>query len=226
MRELKQFAHGGNIYTCSQDGKKWLDFSANINPLGVAPGVRQVLEHRLDDIAVYPEPCGERVKQALAAHYEIPGAAILVGNGSTELLYTYFHTYPCRKTVLPVPSFSEYERAVRAVGGTPVYVYSRRRRSFAFPLAEVCKACERAECVIIGNPANPTGTLIEREQLMYVIQQAQKWHTDVLIDESFLDFLPTAEQYTVLDLPQRFEHVIVFRSLTHFYALPGLRLGF
>ncbi|EGL35120.1 threonine-phosphate decarboxylase [Megasphaera lornae] len=226
VRVLKQFAHGGNIYTCSQDGKKWLDFSANINPLGVAPGVRQVLEHRLDDIAVYPEPCGERVKQALAAHYEIPGAAILVGNGSTELLYTYFHTYPCRKTVLPVPSFSEYERAVRAVGGTPVYVYSRRRRSFAFPLAEVCKACERAECVIIGNPANPTGTLIEREQLMYVIQQAQKWHTDVLIDESFLDFLPTAEQYTVLDLPQRFEHVIVFRSLTHFYALPGLRLGF
>ncbi len=119
---IQRFEHGGNVYQPSPKGKAWLDFSANINPLGLSPAVRQALAAHLDQVVHYPDPAGTVLRQALEQAYGVPGGSIVLGNGAAELFYLYMHTFRPQRVLLPVPSFSEYERAARAAGPSSIMV--------------------------------------------------------------------------------------------------------
>lgn len=82
---IKRFEHGGNIYQPAPDGGPWLDFSANINPLGLPESIRQALAAHLDAVVHYPDPAGTALRQALEGAYGVPGGTILLGNGAAEL---------------------------------------------------------------------------------------------------------------------------------------------
>lgn len=82
------------------------------------------------------------------------------------------------------------------------------------------------DCIVIGNPNNPTGTLATADEVLALAEVGARKGTDILVDESFLDFLPSDETYSVLDQAGDRDNLFVIRSLTKFYALPGLRLGF
>ncbi len=86
---IQRFEHGGNVYQPSPKGKAWLDFSANINPLGLSPAVRQALAAHLDQVVHYPDPAGTALRQALEQAYGVPGGSIVLGNGAAELFYLY-----------------------------------------------------------------------------------------------------------------------------------------
>ena len=130
---IKRFEHGGNIYQSAPDGGPWLDFSANINPLGLPESIRQALAAHIDAVVHYPDPAGTALRQALEGAYGVPGGTILLGNGAAELFYLYMHTFRPQRVLLPVPSFSEYERAARAVGAVIGYEYLKEDDDFAFP---------------------------------------------------------------------------------------------
>lgn len=223
---MERFEHGGNIYQKTPAGEKWLDFSANINPLGLSKKVRQALTAHLEEVIHYPQPEGEALRQKIAAVYQLPAAAVILGNGAAELFYLYMHTFRPQKVVIPVPSFNEYERAARAVGAEIRYLYLQEADGFAYPWQQLKKACAWADCLLLGQPNNPTGTLARKEDLLALLEVCQKQQTDLLVDESFLDFLPDAQQYSLLTEAAGSAHLFVLRSLTKFYALPGLRLGF
>lgn len=218
-----KFTHGGNIY---KDGKQWLDFSANINPLGLAPAVRQAITNHIEDVIHYPEPNGTALKQALARHYGVPQDALLLGNGAAELFYTYFHALPGRRAVIPIPTFSEYERAALAGQATIHYVQTVAANGFSVPWTALKAAITAGATVVLGNPNNPTGRLLLRDELVPFLEYARTQGAQVLIDESFLDFRDDAAQYTALPLLKKFDTLLIYRSLTKFFALPGLRLGF
>lgn len=218
-----RFTHGGNIYQGSQE---WLDFSANINPLGLSPVVRQAIEHHIDGIIHYPDPDGTALKQALSAYYAVPEEYLLLGNGAAELLYTYFHARQGQRVVVPAPTFSEYERAARAGKGTVQYIQTVAAQGFAVPWQAFTDALGAADIVIFTNPNNPTGRLITRDELVSFIEEAQKRNIMVLVDESFLDFRTDREAYTVMPCVRHYHNLMVLQSLTKFFALPGLRLGF
>lgn len=219
----EKFTHGGNIY---KDGKQWLDFSANINPLGLAPAVRQAIAGHIEDVIHYPDPDGRALKQALASHYDIPQETLLLGNGAAELFYTYFHALPGRRAVIPIPTFSEYERAALAGQAAIHYVPTVPDDDFALPWPALTAAVTPASTVVLGNPNNPTGRLLTRDELVPFLAYARQQGTHVLVDESFLDFRDDAAQYTALPLLATFDNLLIYRSLTKFFALPGLRLGF
>ena len=120
---IKRFEHGGNIYQPAPMAVRWLTFSANINPLGLPESIRQALAAHLDAVVHYPDPAGTALRQALEGAYGVPGWTILLGNGAAELFYLYMHTFRPQRVLLPVPSFSEYERAARAVGAVIGYEY-------------------------------------------------------------------------------------------------------
>ena len=106
-------AHGGNLWRASQRFQlppdQFLDYSANINPLGPPPAVLRSLAGQLRSLmARYPQPEAEELKEALAEYLEVPAESILLGNGGIELIYLlggYFHS---ARLVVPVPSFGEY----------------------------------------------------------------------------------------------------------------------
>lgn len=220
----KQFIHGGNVYAPKKQGT-WLDFSANINPLGLPESVQQTIMAHVQDIVHYPDPNGTALKEALCRHYHVRAEQLVLGNGAAEILYMYFHAYRGQRLILPVPSFSEYERAAKASKSHVSYAYMTEETRFTMPWTVLSKRLEDAHSVILGNPNNPTGTLFTVAEALPFIQAAKKAGTTVIVDESFLDFLDDTP-YSLIPYVKDYDNLIVLRSLTKCFAVPGLRLGF
>ena len=222
----RRFAHGGNIYDAAPGGGEWLDFSANINPLGLSQKVRQAIENGIEKIVHYPDPSARALKQAIAEHYDVPRENIVLGNGGAELFYVFFHAVRPKRVLLPVPSFSEYERAALSAGAEVVYLPLREENDFRMDEREILSQLQAGDCLILGNPNNPTGQLVKADMLERMISEAHHKNVRVLVDESFVDFRSDAGDYTVRSLVGTYDNLIVVQSLTKFFAIPGLRLGF
>ena len=222
----RRFAHGGNIYDAAPNGGEWLDFSANINPLGLSAAVRQAIADGIPRLVHYPDPSARALKQAIAEHYGVPQDNIVLGNGGAELFYVLFHTVRPRRLLLPVPSFSEYERAAISAGSEIVYIPLREEEGFRLDEQAVCASMEAGDCLILGSPNNPTGQRVERKVLEAVFEKAREKNVLTIIDESFMDFCADASDYTARYLASDYEDLVVVQSLTKFFAIPGLRLGF
>ncbi|MPL60475.1 Threonine-phosphate decarboxylase [bioreactor metagenome] len=228
---LNAFEHGGNIYTAARNGgclTNLIDFSANINPLGIPDSVRQSILANLDSIMTYPDAEAHGLKSAISQHYSINQNMITPGNGAVELLYVLCNALRPKQALIPAPTFSEYERSAQASGCKIQYVYLNPKTGFKIDIDHLITLVEdkSIDIVFIGNPNNPTGTLLERQELESLIQAAEKSNTLVVVDESFLDFLIDDSQYTCRPLLVRYQNLVILHSLTKFYAIPGLRLGF
>ncbi len=200
--------HGGNIFAVAREhGWDWrdvLDFSASINPLGPAPGVRQAIVNGIDRIGHYPEREPLCLANALADTWHVHPDQILLGNGATELIFFLARTLGKIELTIALPVFSEFHRA--------------------FPQAHFADLGNPAtwpdrDLFVLTRPANPTGWTLGLETLQDWLKTATN---PVLIDESFLEFSVQPSAATLLD-----EHpqLMILRSLTKFYALPGLRIG-
>ncbi len=222
----KQFCHGGDIYSEESPLGHWLDYSANINPLGMTDSVKNSIMASIDGLVHYPDPKGRELKQAISARYDIPVENIILGNGAAELFYVYFHAIRPGRVLLPVPSFSEYEKAAQCCGAQVDYFFLKEEEDFQVNLSQLAEAMKGYDAVILGNPNNPTGQLLEAEVLENFIVRAKELGVQILVDESFLDFLADREHYAVDKLVLKYHNLLVITSLTKFFAIPGLRLGF
>ena len=222
---MQRFSHGGNVYEAGQLGT-WLDFSANINPLGMSARVKQVIGQHIEALVHYPDPAGGALKEALSAYYQVPTQNLVLGNGAAELLYVFFHCVRPHRVLLPVPSFSEYERAARASGADILYQFLRPEDDFAWNGEQLQQRLPEADCVVLANPNNPTGNLYRAEIIRDFLEAAAVHGVWVIVDESFLDFRMDRERYTAALLAVQQPQLLVLQSLTKFYAIPGLRLGF
>lgn len=223
---IREFEHGGNIYEPAPDGEAWLDFSANINPLGLPSSVRNVLAREWGQVIHYPDPQGRELKTAIGTFYQVPTGNVILGNGAAELLYLFFHALRPRTVLLPVPSFNEYERAALAGNAGVKYFFMTATTAFDLDVLRLLPAMEGADCLVLGNPNNPTGNLLDREKVETIVAHAAKKNMTVIVDESFLDFRRDRESYTAFPLIRQYDNLFIIQSLTKFYALPGLRLGF
>jgi len=222
--------HGGNLRKASEDygmpADGWLDFSANINPLGLAESVRKSILQRLEHIVNYPDPEAIECKQAIAAHYALPCEQIVMGNGAVELIYLLVHKLRPRRVLLPAPAFSEYARSVRAIDGEIVYFPLREADEFRLDVPGFIDLLRGVDMCFLCNPHNPVGNLLSREALEPIIAAAARLSVPVVLDESFIDFLPDAGRITCRQLVSRYDNLVIIHSLTKFFAVPGLRLGF
>jgi threonine-phosphate decarboxylase len=181
-----------------------MDFSASINPLGPAPGVSQSICGALDRIARYPEREPVRLRTALAREWKVREDQVLTGNGATELIYFLARLFAGVRVTLALPAFSEFNRA--------------------FAEAETAELNDpatwpREGLLVLTRPANPTGSVLP---LNWLKEHLESTNHPVLVDESFLEFsgLPSASA-----LMEENPQLMILRSLTKFYALPGLRTG-
>jgi len=228
--------HGGNLAWAAQQAGcspvSILDFSASINPLGPPASAIAALQASLSQIRAYPDPDYTELRQAIAASHHLDPDWILPGNGAAELL-----TWASRDlatwaaTRWLAPGFADYARALEAFGAT------QQRYPLALPdcpLPELTRGDPpsgtlrdrpASDCgLLLNNPHNPTGRLWPAAELEPLLEQFAL----VVVDEAFLDFLPPDEQAQASLSQQVLHHsnLVVLRSLTKFYSLPGLRLGY
>ncbi len=232
--------HGGNlawaaaIAGCSPDSL--LDFSASINPLGPPASVVQAMAQALGQLSHYPDPQYTDLRRALAAYHQVPADWVLPGNGAAELL-----TWAARDMAespgerdappgchLLTPAFSDYGRALAAVE-VPVLPWllpmdrlmNRLSEGGTLDLPDPWPE-PQASCLLINNPHNPTGQLFSVERLRPLLER----FATVVVDEAFMDFLPPPQQQSLIAEVAHWPNLVVLRSLTKFYTLPGLRIGY
>ena len=222
----ERFTHGGNVYDFSPV-KAWLDFSANINPLGLSAAVREAIIGNLPQIVNYPDPDAKELIRAISRRYHAKKENIVLGNGATELFYLVFFALRLPTVLIYAPAFSEYERAALAAKTAPVFLPLSKSDNFALPVRRTIDEVAKGTAIIFGNPNNPTGTLAAADIRDEILTAAQKSGSWIIVDESFLDFIgERGTELSFMPFVEKYPRLVVVRSLTKFYAVPGLRLGF
>lgn len=213
--------HGGRALSFARehnvDYREVLDFSASINPLGPSPKAIAAIKDGADLVRVYPDENPVRLIRCLSERAHIPDDQFLIGNGATELLYFWLRSIRPRTATLVVPTFVEYRRALESVGAAVRIVQLNAGDHFRLP-----PVVADTDVVIVTNPNNPAGSYLPPEEMVDWIRRIPP-STQVFIDEAFVEF--TAQPSIVRQI-DRFPHLWVLRSMTKFYALPGLRLGY
>ncbi|MBY9078153.1 threonine-phosphate decarboxylase [Paenibacillus sp. HN-1] len=227
---LERNGHGGDLTTAQElygvPARRMLDFSANINPLGPPPGLRDVLAREWESLTHYPDPESRELRRAIAAKYEVNAASILTGNGAAELIDLIARTLKPTKAAVIEPAFREYAEAAIKAGAEIMAVPTYAEHEFAVPEEELLDACREADLLFIGQPNNPTGHWLSRDTLLRLMETAASHNTVIVADEAFLDFFEQERELTLIREAAESRHLIVTRSMTKFYAIPGLRLGY
>ncbi len=223
--------HGGNIYRLSETLKiperKVIDFSASINPLGVSKKIKAGLRKDLKYLTNYPDPDCHRLRQHLSRHLGIPDNNIVCGNGSTELIYLIVRGLRPQRVLITAPTFSEYERAVITSGDTGDrtirFLPLREEANFGIDPESFIESMQGCQMAFLCNPNNPPAQLLPQTDIKRIASAARELQCFLVVDEAFIDFIP--QESVVSAVPEN-PYLIVLRSMTKFYALSGLRLGF
>lgn len=224
---MSRYHHGGGVYQAAAELKRpvaeLLDFSASINPLGMPDSVRSAAITALDAAIHYPEIHAESLVSALAGHHHLPPGHILAGNGSTPLFALLARVLRPRRALVVRPAFSEYQRALLQVGTEIDSFDLNPQNNFALDLDDLLRRVTiETDLLLIANPGNPSGAKIEATHLLALAQRLPK-RVILAIDEAFIDFCPES---SILPAVPSHENLYVFRSMTKFYAIPGLRVGY
>lgn len=226
MMKLERYGHGGDLRTASElygvSESDWLDFSSNMNPLGPPDAVAGIMRDRWQDIVRYPDPAVRGLRAKLAAKYDIPVDSILVGNGAAELIDLAVRVLNPQETVLARPSFKEYEDAVRKVSGRVRDVSLSADNRFELDAASVLPYVDEGRWLFLGHPNNPTGRIVPSETLRALADAGAR----MILDEAFIDFVPDEMDRSYIRQAAASEKIVVIRSMTKFYSVPGIRLGF
>ncbi|MDO8734680.1 MAG: threonine-phosphate decarboxylase CobD [Elusimicrobiota bacterium] len=220
--------HGGNI---TEAIKKYsteniLDFSANINPFGLPKSIKNIITNNIHSIIHYPDSECTDLKDTLKKYLKIGAENLLIGNGSAELIFLIAQALKPKKVLIPIPTFSEYETAVNLTGGKCIFLKTRENENFEIDITQIDKFLPNIDLIFICNPNNPTGLVFSQEKLLLLAKNCKKHNVILVIDEAFIDFLKNVEESTMIKIVKNCSNVLVLRSLTKFFAIPGLRVGY
>jgi threonine-phosphate decarboxylase len=221
------YLHGGDINRAAREAglpaDRILDFSSNINPMGLPARAAQRLAREAQDPDTwtrYPDPEAGELRSALSCYAAVPPQCIAISAGADSLIHAAVRTFAPRRCVIPIPAFSEYERACRAAGCEAVFV----------PLAqdffmdrETLQLLQEGDLLVLNNPHNPSGACATRAAMLEQIDAARASAATVLVDEAFIDYVPEA---AITQHAAASDGVIAIRSLTKFFGCPGLRVGY
>lgn len=219
--------HGGNIYKFQREGKEnILDYSSNINPLGVPKKFIDIAKENFDKLINYPDPCYIELRKKIAEFNSINIDNIIVGNGATEILFLYTRALKPKKVLVLAPCFAEYERALKSVSARIEYFELKENDNF-YPDIEKLKEEIKSndyDLLLFCNPNNPTGQFINLEDIEEIMRVCESKNTKIFIDEAFIEFIENWKEKTLSLLKNK--NIFIMRAFTKFFAIPGLRLGY
>lgn len=226
--------HGGNVHAAAREAGRPVtslrDFSASINPLGLSARAARALSGAASLVGHYPDPECVSLKKAIQRRWRVASDRIVVGNGATELIDLIPRALALRSALILGPTYEEYARAIEQAGGRTSMVMARHDEDFRPPLEAIVRRLTPQrrgktafDAVFLCHPNNPTGRPCRRQDLRELLDAGAHAGIWVVVDESFIEY---CEELSCIRYLPRYSRLIVLRSFTKFYALPGLRIGY
>lgn len=214
--------HGGDIYRNQVE----LDFSANINPLGTPASVIEAAIQGVRNCAIYPDvECG-RLKQAIAKTHGVKDAWIFCGNGAAEVIFSLVLAKKPKRALVFVPTFLEYEQALKSISCEITYVPLKKETGFSFTEQCLEQLSTGLDMVFLCNPNNPTGELIAPKLLKQMVETCNKQNTLLVVDECFMNFVNEEDQCSLSSILWENQSIFLLKAFTKMYGMAGLRLGY
>lgn len=216
--------HGGYVYNYSQ---KLLDFSSNINPLGVPESFKTALLNNIDEFTKYPDINYVKLRKAIGEYLAVKDISFIVtGNGAIELLYKAIQQSGKGRLISLRPTFSEYSRAALQCGIEYIAIDAFDSEYQDIDIEKILDIANQDTAVIICNPNNPTGTLIYKKKLLQLAEGLKAKGALLIMDEAFMEFTLDYPSNSMLDQLDKFDNLLIVKAATKFFGMPGIRLGY
>jgi threonine-phosphate decarboxylase len=233
LRTVSPYFHGGNVWEVSEKHNipvdQIIDFSISTNPLGAPEKAVESIRQHLNLIHHYPDPDHKWLLEALAKSVGVAPNNVVVGNGSTELIYLFNEVFleDGYEAVIPVPTFNEYKAAIERFGGNMTFIKCDSANNFKLNLEELENSLtKKTRIIFLCNPNSPTGWLYEKADILRIIKFAADENVFVFVDEDYIDFVDDDKRYSMAEYVNEHNNLFVLRSLTKFFGLAGVRIGF
>lgn len=222
-----ELIHGGDVAGFWEEyGAAPLDFSANINPLGMPEGAWRAAVQALEQADQYPDPLCRRLRRAVARWEEVPAEWVRCGGGAAGLIFRLVFALRPRRALTTAPSFAEYEQALEAAGCQIIRFPLRAEEGFRLTEGFLEALTPDLDLVFLCNPNNPTGRTVDPDLLMQIGKKCCKNGICLAADECFNEFLDQPERYSLKSRLEEWPNLLIFKAFTKFYAMAGLRLGY
>ena len=231
MTQKSEHFHGSDLEKIEEiyhiPKEEITSFSANVNPLGISPKLRETLTEHIDAITGYPERDYISLRRSIGQYIHTNTENIIVGNGSTELISLFIHRICPSNAMILGPSYSEYEHELHLTGAAIHYYQMREADGFKIDTKDlIAQLTPDIGLLIMCNPNNPTSTAITRDEMRIILETCKKNNTYVLVDETYVEFSDRYESITSIPLVNDYDNIIILRGISKFFAAPGLRLGY
>lgn len=220
---MVKYIHGGDIYKYDN---KILDFSANINPLGMPDTAKNAIINGIDKYEAYPDYSSRQLRNALSIFYNFDADRIVCGNGAADLIFRICLALRPKKVLIPSPTFSEYEEAAKISGGVVHNHILREQENFDVTLKIIESIDKDTDMVFLCSPNNPTGRAIDLRIIEAILIKLQENKGILVLDQCFVHFLLDEDEYFAINLLKKYDNLIILGAFTKIFAMAGLRLGY
>ncbi|MBP3717892.1 MAG: aminotransferase class I/II-fold pyridoxal phosphate-dependent enzyme [Eubacterium sp.] len=202
-------------------------FNANLNPKGIPESVTQAIKENISSIVKYPDIYYNKLKTAVSSYVGAPLENIVMGNGSTDLLKLYGALLLPKKALLLTPGPSEFENVLSAYNVEISFYDLKEEEDFKLDMDDlIAQLTDDLDLIIIANPNNPTSKKIELADIRKLTEACKEKNIFLIIDEMYIEFLDDYKKYTAVPLTEEFDNISVIRSVSKFFAVPGLRFAY
>ncbi len=222
--------HGGDLTAYADalgvEPDAILDFSANVNPMGLHPLIKEAIIKSLDNSHLYPDPACTALTAKLSEYHGLNAAFFVCGNGAADLIFRLVIGHKPRKALIVAPTFSEYQKALEAVDCEIHDYLLSSDDGFVLDQRILAHIDHTVDMLIICNPNNPTGIAYPRSLMLQIARHCCQCGTVLLVDECFNDFMVDAQDYTLLPYLEELPNLVILKAFTKMYATAGIRLGY
>ena len=220
--------HGGDVYSKRElkYASRIIDFSANINPLGMPQVVKDAIVENIDFYECYPDPLCRELKDAIAESDKTKPEYIVCGNGAADVIFRLVLGLKPKKALLLAPTFSEYELALKTVACSVNYFTLSQEDGFLIDERLLEYITEDLDILFICNPNNPTGVATKRSLMVKVADRCKECSVNLVVDECFIDFLVDEADYSISSEIEQYNNLVIIKAFTKIYAMAGIRLGY
>lgn len=225
------FKHGGDVYTDGiLKGKELIDFSSNINPLGVPSTFINKIDEALKNITRYPDIKYRELTKIINRYIKkqcdfnedfLNEDNYVLGNGAAEVIDLAVSSL--KRILIVVPSFVEYDED--AVKHNCEITYSYLTEDMNYNYEDIYSKLEAVDGLIIGNPNNPSGNIIDKDKFKVILDYCEENNKTIIIDEAFVEFTGDKNITFAKEL-ESYNCLFIIRALTKYFAMPGIRFGF
>ncbi len=235
MPNVERYGHGGDLLTASEmygkSPREWIDFSSNIYPYEPPPVVKKVIREAMEEAGMpvfssYPDPACRELRQAIGHFHGIFPEMVLPGNGAAELIDLITQSLQPRRVGVISPAFAEYSGCAKKRGIPVEHLVTAWEKDFEPKMEELVQLMKRVDLLFVGYPNNPTGHMLPTDKMRELLRLAHRYQTTLVVDEAFIDFVENGEARSLIPFTHRESNMVVIRSMTKFFSLPGLRLGY